>query len=47
MNKEKTSLLRSDSVQTLLSSLACVLGGILVGYLVLLIIDRRKEDKVL
>ena len=39
MNKEKTSLLRSDSVQTLLSSLACVLGGILVGYLVLLVIE--------
>ena len=39
MKKEKTSLIRSDSFQTLLSSLACILGGLIVGYLVLLIIE--------
>ena len=38
MNKEKTSLLRSDGFQTLLSSLACILGGLILGYLVLLVI---------
>ena len=39
MKKEKTSLIRSDGFQTLLSSLVCILGGLLVGYLVLLIIE--------
>ena len=39
MKKEKTSLLRSDGFQTLLSSLVCILGGLVVGYLVLLIIE--------
>ena len=39
MKKQKTSLLRSDGFQTLLSSLICILGGRVVGYLVLLIID--------
>lgn len=39
MNKEKSSLLRSDGFQTLLSSLLCILGGLLVGYVVLLIIE--------
>ena len=39
MKKEKTSLLRSDSFQTLLSSLACILGGLILGYLVLLVIE--------
>ena len=41
MKKEKTSLLRSDSFQTLLSSLACILGGLILGYLVLLIIEPK------
>ncbi len=41
MNKEKTSLLRRDSVQTLLSSLACIVGGLIVGFLVLLIIEPK------
>ena len=39
MKRERTSLIRKDGVQTLLASLACVLGGLLVGYLVLLIIE--------
>ena len=39
MNKKHESLLRRDSVQTLLASLVCVLGGLIVGYLVLLIIE--------
>ena len=39
MKKEKTSLIRDDGFQTLLASLACVLGGIIVGFLALLIIE--------
>ena len=39
MKKEKTSLIRDDGFQTLLASLACVLGGIVVGFLALLIIE--------
>ena len=39
MKKEKTSLIRSDGFQTLLASLVCILGGILVGYVALLIIE--------
>lgn len=39
MKKERASLLRKDGVQTILSSLACILGGLLFGYLVLLIIE--------
>lgn len=39
MKKEKTSLIRSDGFQTLLASLICILGGILVGYIALLIIE--------
>ena len=38
MNRVKTPLLRRDGVQTILASLLCILGGLLVGYLVLLII---------
>ena len=37
--KEKKSLLSNDSFQTLLSSLVCILGGLVVGYLVLLVIE--------
>lgn len=36
---EKKSLIRSDGFQTLLASLVCILGGILVGYIALLIIE--------
>ena len=39
MKKEKISLIRNDGFQTLLASLACILGGILVGYIALLIIE--------
>ncbi len=39
MKKEHTSLIRRDGFQTLLASLVCILGGILVGYLVLLMIE--------
>ena len=39
MKKEKTSLIRKDGFQTLLASLVCILGGLIVGYLVLLIIE--------
>ena len=39
MKNEKTSLIRNDGFQTLLASLVCILGGILVGYIALLIIE--------
>ena len=39
MKNEKKSLIRSESFQTLLASLVCVLGGLLVGYIALLIIE--------
>ena len=39
MKNEKTSLLRKDGFQTLLASLVCILGGLAVGWLVLLVIE--------
>ena len=39
MKNEKTSLIRRDGFQTLLASLVCILGGLIVGYLVLLVIE--------
>ena len=39
MKTEKTSLIRKDGFQTILASLACILGGLIVGYLVLLMIE--------
>ena len=39
MMKEKNSLIRSEGFQTLLASLVCILGGLLVGYIALLIIE--------
>lgn len=39
MKKEKASLIRSDGFQTLLSSLVCILGGLVVGYIALLLIE--------
>ena len=39
MKKEKTQLIRQDGFQTLLASLICVLGGLIVGYIVLLLIE--------
>ena len=39
MKKEHESLIRKDGFQTLLASLVCILGGLIVGYVVLLIIE--------
>ena len=39
MKKSVSSLLRKDGVQTLLASLVCILGGLIVGWLVLLAIE--------
>ncbi len=39
MKKEKTPLIRQSGFQTLLSSLICVLGGLIIGYIVLLLIE--------
>ena len=39
MKKTMNTLLRKDGFQTLLASLLCVLGGLLIGYIVLLIIE--------
>ena len=39
MKNTKNSLIRSDGFQTFLASLICILGGILVGYVALLIIE--------
>ena len=39
MKNEKTPLIRRDGFQTLLASLVCILGGLLVGYIVLLVIE--------
>lgn len=39
MKQKFESLIRKDSFQTLLSSLICILGGLIVGYLVLLVIE--------
>ena len=39
MKKTMNTLLRKDGFQTLLASLLCILGGLLVGYIVLLIIE--------
>ena len=39
MKQKFESLIRKDSFQTLLSSLVCILGGLIVGYLVLLVIE--------
>ena len=41
MKKQKHSLLHHDGFQTLLSSLMCILGGLIVGYLVLLLIEPK------
>ena len=39
MKNPVSSLIRKDGFQTLLASLACILGGLLVGYLALLLIE--------
>ena len=47
MKNQKNSLIRSDGFQTLLSSLVCILGGILVGYLALLIIEPSGASEAI
>ncbi len=39
MKKKVPSLIRNDSFQTLLASLICILGGLLVGYVALLLVE--------
>ena len=39
MKNKMSSLIRKDGFQTLLASLICILGGLVVGYLVLLMIE--------
>ena len=39
--KQRKSFLHNDGVQTLLSSLLCILGGLIIGYLVLLVIEPK------
>ena len=39
MNKKRGSILRFEGVQTLLASLLCILGGLFIGFIVLLIIE--------
>ena len=47
MKNEKNSLIRSDGFQTLLASLVCILGGILVGYIALLIIEPSGASQAI
>jgi len=47
VKNEKKSLIRSESFQTLLASLACILGGLLAGYLALLIIEPSGAWKAI
>ena len=39
--KKTNTLLRNNGFQTLLSSLMCILGGLIIGYIVLLIIEPK------
>ena len=45
--KEKRSLLRNGAFQPLLASLACILIGLLVGYIVLLLINPAGAGKAI
>ena len=47
MKKNNISLIRKDGFQTLLASLICILGGLLVGYLVLLLIEPSGAFKAI
>ena len=47
MKKDKTPLLHRKSVQTLTASLMCVIGGLIVGFLVLLLIEPRGALKAI
>lgn len=41
MEKTKTPLLKKSGVQSIIASLLCILGGMFIGYLVLLIINAK------
>lgn len=41
MNPKKTSLAERDGLQTMIASLLCVLGGLILGYFILLIIEPK------
>ena len=45
--KKPFSLLRKDGFQTLLASLMCILGGVLVGYIALLIINPEGASEAI
>ena len=47
MKNQKNSLIRSDGFQTFLASLICILGGILVGYIALLIIEPSGASEAI
>jgi len=47
VKKDKIALLRKDGVQTLIASLACILGGLVVGYIALLIIEPSGAFKAI
>ena len=47
MKNNTNSLIRSDGFQTLLASLICILGGILVGYAALLIIEPSGASEAI
>ncbi len=47
MKKEKTPLMRRSGFQTLLASLACILIGLLIGYIALLIINPAGANEAI
>ena len=47
MTKERTPLLRNKTVQALLTSLLCILLGLLIGFVVLLIINPSGAGKAI
>ena len=47
MKKKPISLIRNEGFQTLLASLVCILGGLLVGYIALLIIEPSGASDAL
>ena len=46
-NKQRTSFFKIPAVQTIISSLICILLGLLLGYIVLLIINPQGATKAL
>ncbi len=45
--RRRRSLIRNDGFQTLLASILCILGGLILGYLVLLIIKPSGASKAI